>query len=136
MGFKMIGLDTNVLVRYLMQDDPHQSAQATALMETLSVTNRGFVSLVVISEFVWVLSYVFQLSRNDVNVTLGILARMPELRLEKVVVFLRALRLCNTTSADFADCLIVSVAKRAGCSHTVTFDRKAAAKLPNMARID
>lgn len=105
-------------------------------METLSVTNRGFVSLVVISEFVWVLSYVFQLSRNDVNVTLGILARMPELRLEKVVVFLRALRLCNTTSADFADCLIVSVAKRAGCSHTVTFDRKAAAKLPNMARID
>jgi predicted nucleic-acid-binding protein len=71
----MIGLDTNVLVRYLMQDDPHQSAQATALMETLSVTNRGFVSL-------------------------------------------------------------VSVAKRAGCSHTVTFDRKAAAKLPNMERLD
>ncbi len=131
----MIGLDTNVLVRYLMQDDPRQSAQATALIDTLSVSNKGFVSLVVISELVWILSYVFQLSRNDVNATLGQLARMPEFRLEKTVVFVRALRLCNTTSADFTDCLILSVAKRAGCSYTATFDRKAA-KLPGMQRVD
>jgi predicted nucleic-acid-binding protein len=135
MGFQMIGLDTNVLVRYLMQDDHRQSAQATALIDALSSSNRGFVSLVVISELVWVLSYVFQLSRRDVNITLSMLARMPELRLENLVVFLRALRLCNTTSADFADCLIISVAKRAGCSYTATFDRKAS-RLPGMQRIN
>lgn len=135
MGFQMIGLDTNVLLRYLMQDDPHQSAQATALIDTLSISNKGFVSLVVIAELVWALSYVFQLSRNEVSALLSSVARMPELRVEKVVVFLRALRLCNTTSADFADCLIAIVAKRAGSSHTATFDRKAA-KLPDMQLVD
>jgi len=131
----MIGLDTNVLVRYFMQDDARQSAQAKALINSLSVSNRGFVSLVVVSEFVWVLSYVFQLSRNDVNEILGRLSRMPEFKLEKLVVFLRALRLCNTSSADFIDCLIFSVAKRAGCSHTATFDRKAT-KVPGVLRVD
>ena len=89
----MIGLDTNVLVRYLIQDDARQSAQAKDLIDSLSVSNKGFVSLVVISELVWVLSYVFQLSRSDVNEVLGRLARMPEFRLEKIVVFLRALHL-------------------------------------------
>jgi predicted nucleic-acid-binding protein len=131
----MIGLDTNVLVRYLIQDDARQSAQAKDLIDSLSVSNKGFVSLVVISELVWVLSYVFQLSRSDVNEILGRLSRMPEFRLEKIVVFLRALHLCNTSSADFVDCLIVCSAKRAGCSHVATFDRKAT-KIPGMLRVE
>ena len=122
----MIGLDTNVLVRYFMQDDDQQSAQAKALIDTLSVSNKGFISLIVIAELVWVLNYVFQLSRTEVNNLLGRLSRIPEFRLEKVVVFLRALHLCRTSSADFVDCLIVSLAKRAGCSHVATFDLKAA----------
>jgi predicted nucleic-acid-binding protein len=131
----MIGLDTNVLLRYLMQDDPRQSAQVTALIDSLSISNKGFVSLVVIAELVWALSYVFQLTRSEVSAILSSVARMPELHVEKVVVFLRALRLCNTTSADFADCLIAVAAKRAGSSHTATFDRKAA-RIPGMQLVD
>ena len=52
----MIGLDTNVLVRYVMQDDPEQSVRATALVESLSVEQPGFVALVAVVELVWVLT--------------------------------------------------------------------------------
>jgi predicted nucleic-acid-binding protein len=131
----MIGLDTNVLVRYFMLDDALQSAQAAALIDTLSVSEKGFVSLVVISELAWVLSYVFQLSRNEVNNTLSQISRMPELSLENAGVFLKALVLCTNSSVGFADCLIGCLATQAGCSHTATFDRKAA-KLPGMVRIN
>ena len=53
----MIGLDTNVIVRYVVQDDPRQSAAATRLMEkTLSAENPGFVAVVTLCEVAWVLA--------------------------------------------------------------------------------
>lgn len=125
----MIGIDTNVLVRYFMLDDAHQSAKAAAFINSLSSSNKGFVSLVVLVELVWVLSYVFQLKRRDVRTTLGKLIAMPELKVEGSVQCLQALRLFDVSTADFADCLIICVAKRARCSELVTFDRKAA-RLP------
>ena len=130
----MIGLDTNVLVRYFMFDDAQQSAQAVTLIDTLTVSEKGFVSLVVISELVWVLNYVFQLSRDEVNDTLSQISRMPVLSLENFGVFLKALALCSNSSLDFVDCLIGCLAAQAGCSYTATFDRKAA-RLPGMVRI-
>jgi predicted nucleic-acid-binding protein len=87
----MIGLDTNVLLRYFMQDDTRQSSKAAALIETLSRSNQGFVSLVVIVELVWALSYTFQLERGEVRTMLKRLVNMPELKIEKAVHFLRAL---------------------------------------------
>lgn len=125
----MIGLDTNVLLRYIMQDDVMQSAQAESVINTLSRTEQGFVSLVVVAELGWVLSYSFQLRRVDLHTVLVRLVNMPELKVENVRLFLQALRLFKTSSADLADCLIIGIAKNAGCSRTATFDRKAA-RLP------
>lgn len=131
----MIGLDTNVLLRYFVQDDIRQSACAETLIHNLSLSNQGFVSLVVVVELVWALHYVFRLERCDVHAILNQLANIPEIKVEKDAQFLGALRLFSTSSADFADCLIISIAKRAGCSYTVTFDRKAA-KLPGARYMD
>lgn len=61
----MIGIDTNVLVRFLMADDARQSQRAIAFMATLSPTEQGFVSLIVVSELVWILRYVF--SSQEMN---------------------------------------------------------------------
>ncbi|WP_373989360.1 PIN domain-containing protein [Duganella sp. BuS-21] len=130
----MIGLDTNVIVQYLMRDDALQSKQAQALINSLSVSNPGFVSLVVIVELFWFLSYVFQLSQSEASVRLSRIARMSEFKVEKAAVLFRALHLCDTTNAEFVDSLIFSLAKQAGCSAIVTFDRKAAKAL-GMQRI-
>lgn len=63
----MIGLDTNILVRYLVQDDPEQSAKATRIMERMfSVSRRGFISLVSMVELVWVLQSVYRFSNDEV----------------------------------------------------------------------
>ena len=60
----MIGLDTNVLVRYIMQDDPKQAALANKLIEGLTAATPGYVSLVAIVELVWVLESAFHLTRR------------------------------------------------------------------------
>ena len=75
----MIGLDTNVLVRYVMQDDPRQSPKATRLMESLTSESPGFVSQISIVEFVWVLSSSYELTRAQVASALDLLLRGKEL---------------------------------------------------------
>ncbi len=130
----MIGLDTNILLRYFMRDDILQAGYAEALILNFSLSNKGFVSLVVMVELVWALHYVFRLERRALHAILNRLANIPEIKVEKGAQFLRAVRLFGTSSADFADCLIIGVAKRAGCSYTATFDRKAA-RLPGACYI-
>ncbi|WP_070358413.1 PIN domain-containing protein [Duganella sp. HH105] len=130
----MVGIDTNVLVRFFMRDDELQSRQAAALMDSFSAKEQGFVSFVVVAELVWVLQYVFQLQKSQVVSVLLKLASMPAIRLENMAIFLHALQLCNNTSVDFVDCLISGVAIHAGCACTMTFDRKSA-KVPGMKRI-
>jgi predicted nucleic-acid-binding protein len=128
----VIGLDTNVLVRYLMQDDARQAAQATRLLESLTPEAPGFVPLDTDVELVWVLSSCFDLGRSDLVQALDSLLRTKELVVERVEVVWKALRHFRVGSADFADCLIERSAAAAGCERTVTFDR-AAAKHVGMA---
>jgi predicted nucleic-acid-binding protein len=118
----MIGLDTNVLVRYIMQDDPRQSPKANRLMESLSAESPGFVPLVAIVELVWVLSSSYRLSRAQVAAALELLLRGKELVVDRADIVLIALRRFGNGGADFADCLIESTAGSAGCSATMTFD--------------
>ena len=122
----MIGLDTNVLVRYVMQDDARQSPKATLLMESLSGESAGFVPQVVVIEFVWVLSSSYALSRAQVASALDGLLRSKELVVERADQVIKALRMFNAGAADFADCLIERVAQHAGCTATMTFDAGAA----------
>jgi predicted nucleic-acid-binding protein len=122
----MTGLDTNVLVRYMMQDDAKQSPKATSLIEALSVEAPGFVSTVVIVELGWVLSSAYGLNREQLGQAVEALLRTKEIVVERAEQVLRALRVFTATSADFADCLIERSSAAAGCTRTVTFDRGAA----------
>ena len=118
----MIGLDTNVLVRYITQDDVKQSLLATALMESLTAEAPGFVTLVSVVELVWVLSSSFNQGRDQVAQVLDVLLRSQQLIVDRADQVLRALRTYRTGNADFADCLIERMTNAAGCERTMTFD--------------
>ena len=102
----MIGLDTNVLVRYVTQDDPVQSAKASDLIESLNTLSPGFVSLVSVVELVWVLQSCYQSAKSDVVMVLETLLRTRELTIEHAETLWQALRRFTASKADFADCLI------------------------------
>ncbi len=123
----MIGLDTNVLVRYIMQDDEAQSALATRLLESLTAESAGFVPLVVVVELAWVLSAAYGLDRTQLVDAFEALLRTKELVVERAEIVWMALRVFGSSTADLADCLIERSASAVGCDRTVTFDRKAAA---------
>ena len=122
----MTGLDTNVLVRYIMQDDRTQSAKATKLIEALTLNKPGFVSLVSIVELFWVLTKSYSLSRGQVSQALGLLLRTKEIVVDRAEHVAKALRLYSVSSADFADCLIEKISSNLGCERTMTFDIHAA----------
>ncbi|MDB5819080.1 MAG: VapC toxin family domain ribonuclease [Rhizobacter sp.] len=121
----MIGLDTNVIVRYIMQDDAKQSAKATRFIEALTPAAPGFVTLVCLIEIFWVLSSSYALTREQIGQVLDALLSVKQLVVAESETIVRALRVFNTTSADFADCLIERGAAAAGCIATMTFDVKA-----------
>ena len=119
----MIGLDTNVLVRYIMQDDAKQSPKATEIIEALDgVENSGYVTLVSIVELVWVLGTSYELTRAQVAQVLDSLIRAKQLKIESADQMIRALRVFKIGMSDFADCLIERSANSAGCEKTITFD--------------
>lgn len=122
----MIGLDTNVLVRYVAQDDTIQSPKATALIESFTVEKPGFVSLVSVVELVWVLTGCYASNKNEICEVLEILLRTKELNVSEAEVVWKALRQYRDNNADFADCLIAFLGAQVGCEHTFTFDKGAA----------
>lgn len=130
----MIGLDTNVIVRYIMQDEPAQSRRATALMDRLSDEQSGFISLVSVTELVWVLESAYGLARHQVADVLSKLISIDVLKIERHAVVAAAVRSFKDGKADFADCLIERSSAHAGCERTMTFDRSAA-RTANMVLI-
>lgn len=122
----MIGIDTNILVRYYAQDDPIQSRVATEFLEEGLRAETGYVGLVVIAELVWVLTSVYKLDKMRLIDVLGNLLAAEELQIEQTEVFASALRRFEKTAAEFTDLLIASGARHAGCSETFTFDEGAA----------
>lgn len=125
----MIGIDTNVVVRYLAQDDDRQSPIATRLFSKLTRENPGFISSVVLAEVSWVLSRLYRMSRSALSETIEGLLRSTELRFENAGPAWRALgRYRAGRSVDFADALIAETSALAGVDEIVTFDRAAAAE--------
>jgi predicted nucleic-acid-binding protein len=123
----VIGLDTNILVRYITQDEPRQAATANRLIEeALSAESPGFVSTVVLVELAWVLESGYGCGRQHVASVLDRLLRVRPLVVESAEVVARAVRSYAVGGADFADCMIERVGRSAGCDHTLTFDRVAA----------
>lgn len=122
----MTGLDTNVLVRYIAQDDKSQSARATALIEKeCSAATPGYVGLVVLAEVVWVSESCYGALRKDVAEIVRRILSIRQLVVQDAEIAWKALRLFETSRADFADCLIERTAFTAGCERTMTFDKKA-----------
>lgn len=119
----MIGLDTNVLVRYLAQDDARQSAQATRLIESLSPQRPGFIGMVALVELVWVLQACYDVSHAELVNTLESLLRTRALVLENAEAVNAALHLFAAGHKDFSDCLITCAAKTAGCEQVHSFDK-------------
>jgi predicted nucleic-acid-binding protein len=122
----MIGLDTNVLVRYIMQDDAQQSRKATTLIESLSDDQPGFITIVSILELYWVLTSCYELTNDQVKQALDVLLRTRQFIVDRADQVLRALKVFEAGKADFADCLIERTASSAGCEEMFTFDADAA----------
>ena len=121
----MIGLDTNVIVRYLTHDDPAQTNAAVKLMDSLSQESPGYMSLIVVVELVWVLQVSYQFKKSEIEQVLETLLRSKELVLERADIVAQALRRFSSSRADFADCLIERSGHAVECQHTFTFDRNA-----------
>lgn len=122
----MIGLDTNVLVRYIMQDDVKQAAKATKLIEALDADTPGYITMVSVVELYWVLTSCYDLTGQQVAQALEAILRTKQFIVERADQVMRALRVFGEGNADFADCLIERSASGAGCEKTMTFDVKAA----------
>jgi len=127
----MIGIDTNVLVRYVVQDDPRQAAIASQFIETtLGDDEPGWIASVVLFEFVWVLEGAYGYARNSIAPTLQRLFEIDRFRIEAPSLAWRALDEYRA-GADFSDALIALANEHEGCGYTATFDR-AASRLKQM----
>ncbi len=123
----MIGLNTNVLVRYLAQDDPVQSPRATRIIEQRLTEDRpGFISLVTIAETVWVLDRVYGMSALEIARAVERILQADTLIVQNEQEVFTAMIILRTGAGSFSDRLIGAIGSWAGCSSTLTFDRRAA----------
>lgn len=122
-GIPVIGLDTNVIVRYLTQDDPTQAARATQAVE--SAVDRGdrlFVSDVVLCELVWVLETAYGYRRRAVGDVVERILRTSQFEFDHKDQLWQAWKDYRGGKGDFADYLIGRLGQSAGCEATLTFD--------------
>jgi len=131
----MIGLDTNILVRYFAQDDSIQARTATEIMERrLTEANPGFISIVTMVETVWVLGRTYRLSDGEIAETIERTLGADVFIVEDEQEVFVALTALKEGQASFADALIAALGAKAGCARTLTFDR-AAARFPGFALV-
>ena len=122
----MIGLDTNVLVRYLAQDDARQSAQASRLIESFTPEQPGYVSVLTLAETIWVLEDVYGAGRERIVEVVETLLQTHSIVVGFADLVWQALARFRSGKADLADHLIERLGAKGGCSVTMTFDRAAA----------
>jgi predicted nucleic-acid-binding protein len=126
----MIGIDTNVLVRVVVADDPKQAAVARDFIrDRCTPDDPGFVSNIVLAELAWILAQSYGYSRIEIADAIERIMETTQLQVESPTDVASALADYRAGPAGFSDCLIGHINETAECSHTVTFDRKAA-RLP------
>ena len=122
----MLGIDTNVLVRFLVRDDQTQFEKARKLLKReVSNGRRVFINQLVLLETEWVLRSRYGLAKTLMLDTISGLLDAPDIQLEDEPAVEEALFIWSDANADFADCLIGARNRRLGCRATVTFDTKA-----------
>ena len=122
----MIGIDTNVVVRYLTKDHRIQTTLAVKTIRSLTAEEPGFISLVTIAELTWVLETCYRFDKVELVEVLDTLVASQEVTLERAEVVSQALRMFAAGTADFSDYLIERSGHAAGCMYTFTFDQEAA----------
>jgi predicted nucleic-acid-binding protein len=123
----VIGLDTNILVRYLAQDDPVQSPKATELIERgLTEELPGFITVVAMVETVWVLDRAYGLADSEIATAIERTLQADVLVVENEQEVFAAMIALKEGHGSFADALIGELGARAGCARTLSFDQKAA----------
>jgi predicted nucleic-acid-binding protein len=126
----MLGIDTNVLIRFLVRDDQTQFEKARKLLKReASNGRRVFINQLVLLETEWVLRSRYGLAKTQMLDTISVLLDAPDVQLEDEPSIEEALFVWRDANADFADCLIGARNRRLGCRATATFDTKAS-KLP------
>ncbi|MBF0135925.1 MAG: type II toxin-antitoxin system VapC family toxin [Magnetococcus sp. DMHC-1] len=122
----MIGLDTNVLVRFLLRDDPVQSQKVRDFMNShCTEASPCLISSIVLCELAWVLESCFSYSKHEIHEVLARVLQTSRLRVENVNAAQAALRDCHKTGADFSDSLIGRLNRLSECDYTATFDKRA-----------
>jgi predicted nucleic-acid-binding protein len=122
----MIGLDTNIIVRYLTQDGPMQSAKAREIVERrLTEEKPGFVSIVAMVETVWVLERAYKLRPHEIVGAVERMLQTDVLVVENEQEVFTAMIALKEGQGSFADAVIAALGARVGCSATLTFDPKA-----------
>ena len=123
----MKGLDTNVLVRYLVQDEPRQAASATRYIERHCTSDSPcYIGHIVLCELAWVLESNYQQNREEIALIIEQLLQVGQLEVMDPDVVWRALKDYKKSNADFPDHLLARINQSQGCDLTLTFDKKAA----------
>ncbi|WP_394887709.1 PIN domain-containing protein [Mesorhizobium sp. AaZ16] len=127
-----VGIDTNILLRMVLNDDPKQRAKALQFGDGLTSESPGYISLIVLVEFNWSLVSRYRQPRKQVLAAINRLIRTKSLVFESHNAVVRALERSNNAGVDFVDALIAEHNREQGCAHTATFDRAAAARIPSV----
>ena len=130
----MIGLDANVLIRFLVGDDPEQSQRARDIITSLSAEQPGYVSLVALVETLWVLRHHYRVARERILDVVGGLLDVPTLRFQCSDDVRLAIDASRRQGIDLPDALLAQLDVAAGCSTTLTFDRRVT-RLPSMSLV-
>jgi predicted nucleic-acid-binding protein len=128
----LVGIDANVLLRALLNDSPEQSAVSRAFLETLDPHKRGYVGVTALLEVFWVLNRRNKVPRDRVAAVIDALLTLEHVEFEGFDCIRRAIAAYSEEGADFPDVLLGERNREAGCSATVTFDSKAARRIPSM----
>ncbi|MBF0383044.1 MAG: type II toxin-antitoxin system VapC family toxin [Magnetococcales bacterium] len=122
----MIGLDTNVIVRFLLQDDSQQTIEATKLIEKIcSNKSPCWLSIIVLCELTWVLRSTYKLERHVINSLIEEILLTSQFQVAHSNIVREALKICQQSNLDLPDAIIGKLNESDGCKTTITFDKKA-----------
>lgn len=128
----MIGLDTNILLRLILQDDDSQSRRALVLVDSLSSEKPGFVNSAVLLEFIWTARRYAKMTREELKIILSGFLDSDNLVLEDENIIEMTLDEMDRSGEEFADIFIALKNREQGCRATMTFDKNAARAIPHM----
>ncbi len=120
----MIGLDTNLLVRHIVRDDPQEAVIVDRLLREFGPERKGFINLIVLVELAWVLGRSYKLDRGDIAEAISNLLDSADIVIEREELVARALNAFRKSKVDLADLLINLINQAAGCETTATLDQQ------------